>query len=70
MAHSLAGFLFARNMDDLAIKGLATEDTSEGNRLEVREVPTIFIHGKRLKNMSLQGFETIFQKELKKSGKR
>ena len=61
---------FSKDMEDLEIKEMVTKDKSEGTRIEVREVPTIFINGRRLKNISLQGFETVIQKELKKLGKR
>jgi protein-disulfide isomerase len=61
---------FSKDIEDLEIKGMVTKDKSEGTRIEVREVPTVFINGRRLKNISLQGFETVIQKELKKLGKR
>jgi protein-disulfide isomerase len=61
---------FSKDMEDLEVKGMVTKDKAEGTRIDVREVPTIFINGRRLKNISLQGFEIIIQKELKKLGKR
>jgi protein-disulfide isomerase len=61
---------FSKDMEDLELKGMVTKDKTEGTRIEVREVPTIFINGRRLKNISLQGFDTVIQKELKKLGKR
>ena len=67
---SLDWHKFSKDMEDLEIKGMVTKDKSEGTRIEVREVPTIFINGRRLKNISLQGFETVIQKELKKLGQR
>ena len=67
---SLDWHKFSKDMEDLEIKGMVTKDKSEGTRIEVREVPTIFINGRRLKNISFQGFETVIQKELKKLGQR
>ena len=61
---------FSKDMESFELKGMVTKDKTEGTRIEVREVPTIFINGRRLKNISLQGFETVIQKELKKLGKR
>jgi protein-disulfide isomerase len=41
----------------------------EGRRAGVRGTPTIFINGRRLKDLSLKGFQAAIDKQLQKLGK-
>ena len=61
---------FSRDMEDPEIIARITRDKSEGNRARVRAVPTVFINGRRLKDLSLRGFNAVIEKELQKLGKR
>ena len=61
---------FSKDMEDPEIIAMITRDKSEGNRVRVRAVPTVFINGRRLKTLSLQGFGAIIENELQKLGKR
>ena len=61
---------FSKDMEDPEIIAMINRDKSEGNRARVRAVPTVFINGRRLKNLSLQGFGAMIENELQKLGKR
>jgi protein-disulfide isomerase len=41
----------------------------EGRRAGVRGTPTVFINGRRLKDLSLKGFQAAIDKQLQKLGK-
>ena len=55
---------FSNDMEDPEIIAMINRDKSEGNRARVRAVPTVFINGRRLKNLSLQGVGAIIENEL------
>ena len=61
---------FSKDMEDPEIIAMINRDRSEGNRARVRAVPTVFINGRRLKDLSLRGFNAVIEKELQKLGKR
>ena len=39
-------------------------DYNEGIRIGVRSVPSAFVNGRKLKDRSLKGFQTLIDKEL------
>ena len=41
------------------------QDYEEGIRLGVRGTPTVFMNGKKVKNLSMQSMESIIQQKLK-----
>lgn len=43
-----------------------TEDKSEGNKLGVQAIPTVFVNGRVLRNKTFEGFQARIEKELKK----
>jgi protein-disulfide isomerase len=58
---------FARDLNSPAIKQQINQDLRDAQEAGVTGTPTIFINGKKLKNRSLQGFQTMIADELKKS---
>jgi protein-disulfide isomerase len=61
---------FQNDLKDPQIQGIIDQEISEAARLGVNSTPTVFINGKRLRDRRLVGFQTLIEKELKKSGKR
>lgn len=59
-----------QRLNDPEIAGQIEQDIQDGLRAGVRGSPTIFINGRRLKNRSLQGFQTLIDKELRRLGKK
>ena len=59
---------FYQNMTNQDIINLVNEDYQEGVNAGVRGTPTIFINGRLLKQRNLDGFMTIIDDELKKTG--
>ena len=57
---------FERDTKDPKLKAKVNDDLREGVKAGVRGTPTVFVNGKRLKNRSLKGFQTVIDKELKK----
>jgi protein-disulfide isomerase len=51
------------------VRSQVAMDRNEGQRLGVRNTPTVFINGKHLKDKSLEGFRAAIDKELKSQGK-
>jgi protein-disulfide isomerase len=60
---------FSRDMEDPEIIARITRDVSEVNKAMVSVAPMVFINGRRLKNLSPQGFKAIIENELQKLGK-
>jgi protein-disulfide isomerase len=61
---------FEKKMNDPRITAMIRQDLQDGAQAGVRGTPTIFINGRRLKNRSLQGFQTAIDKELQRLGKK
>lgn len=57
---------FSKDMNSPAVQSLINRDLSEGNQARVTGTPTIFVNGKQLKDRSLQGFQNMIDRELKK----
>ncbi|MBT8360567.1 MAG: thioredoxin domain-containing protein [Desulfobacterales bacterium] len=57
---------FARDLNSPAIKQQIKQDLRDAQKAGVTGTPTIFINGKKLKNRSMQGFQTMIADELKK----
>ena len=52
------------------IEAIVESDLREGNNLRVRGIPTIFINGRLLRDMSLEGFQVAIEKELARKGQK
>jgi len=61
---------FEKDRKDPLILAKVKSDLQEGINSGVRGTPTIFVNGKRLKLRSLEGFQAIIKKEVKKLKKR
>lgn len=61
---------FEKKMKDPGIKAMIRQDLRDAAQAGVRATPTVFINGRRLKNRTLQGFQTAVDKELQKLGKK
>jgi protein-disulfide isomerase len=57
---------FDKNMKNPEIRAKVQRDFQDGQKAGVRGTPTIFINGRRLKNRTLIGFQTLIDKELVK----
>lgn len=57
---------FDKNMKNPEIRAKVQRDLRDGQKAGVRGTPTIFINGRRLKNRTLIGFQTLINKELVK----
>ena len=55
-----------KKMRDPALQSKIRRDAREGAQAGVRGTPTIFINGRKLKDRSLNGFQTAIDKELQK----
>jgi protein-disulfide isomerase len=55
---------FEKGMKDPEILARVRRDSMDGKNAGVRGTPTIFINGRQLKNRTLQGFQTLIDKEL------
>ena len=60
---------FQKDMNDSKILAKINRDIRDGNNAGVRGTPTVFVNGRLLRQRSLQGFQTMIDKELKKMGK-
>jgi protein-disulfide isomerase len=60
---------FNKKMADPAIQQLIQRDIDNGRQVGIRGIPTVFIRGKRLKDRSINGFEQMIAKELKKAAR-
>jgi len=56
---------FSRDLNSPAIKQQINKDLRDAQEAGVTGTPTIFINGKKLKNRSMQGFQTMIADELK-----
>lgn len=57
---------FTRDMESPAIQSLIIRDVNNGTQIGVSGIPTIFINGKILKNLSVKGFYQMIERELRK----
>jgi len=57
---------FKKDMSSEELRNHMNSDVVEATRLGVTGTPTIFINGKRLKQRSLQGFQSLIDRELRK----
>jgi protein-disulfide isomerase len=57
---------FEKDMADPKIPARINQDIKDGVEAGVRGTPTVFINGRRLKQRSLQGFQSMVEKELGK----
>jgi len=57
---------FENDLKNPEIEAKVQRDFLDGQKAEVRGTPTIFVNGRMLKNRSLQGFQTLIDKELTK----
>jgi protein-disulfide isomerase len=60
---------FQKDMNDTKILAKISRDIQDGNNAGVRGTPTVFVNGRLLRQRSLQGFQTMIDKELKKMNK-
>ncbi|MBW1710716.1 MAG: thioredoxin domain-containing protein [Deltaproteobacteria bacterium] len=59
---------FEKQMKDPAITARIREDIKIASKAGVRGTPAIFINGRRLKGRTLNNFQVVIEKELKKTG--
>jgi protein-disulfide isomerase len=55
-----------KQQQDPAITAQIRQDYEEGIKVGVRGTPTLFINGKKLRDRSMRGMESIIEKELQK----
>ena len=60
---------FQKDMNDAKILAKISRDIQDGNNAGVRGTPAVFVNGRLLRQRSLQGFQTLIDKELKKMDK-
>lgn len=60
---------FNTDMQSPAIRQKLSKDMLDAQKAGVTGTPTVFINGRKLKQRSLEGFQTIIDEELKKPGK-
>jgi protein-disulfide isomerase len=61
---------FQKNMNDPKILAKISKDIQDGNKAGVRGTPTVFVNGRLLRQRSLEGFNSVIEKELQKTGKK
>jgi protein-disulfide isomerase len=57
---------FEEDMKSAELVNLMRADIAEAGQLGVTGTPTVFINGRKLKERSLPGFQTLIDKELRK----
>ena len=57
---------FKKDRKDPRILAKVREDYQEGINSGVRGVPAVFVNGRRVRSRSVQGFQAIIERELKK----
>jgi protein-disulfide isomerase len=60
---------FAADQRSAHIQRIISRDVNEGNNAGVQGTPTIFVNGKALENLSLEGFAQMIEAEQKKKAK-
>jgi protein-disulfide isomerase len=55
---------FEKDRQDPLLMEQIKYDYNEGIRIGVRSVPSVFVNGRKLKERSLEGFQTLIDKEL------
>jgi protein-disulfide isomerase len=59
---------FEKDQKAPSIGGMIERDVSEGKRIGVRGIPTVFINGRILRKKGMTGFQELIEKALKKQG--
>jgi protein-disulfide isomerase len=57
---------FQKDKNDTKILARISQDIRDGTKAGVRGSPTIFINGRLLKDLSLEGFRAMIEKELER----
>jgi len=57
---------FEKDQKDPQIRALVNRDLSDGVGADVNATPTVFINGRRLRNLNAAGFQSMIEEELKK----
>jgi protein-disulfide isomerase len=57
---------FEEDMKSAELVNLMRADIAEAGQLGVTGTPTVFINGRKLKERSLPGFQTLIDEELRK----
>ena len=60
---------YEKKKNDPAIRRKVDQDFSDGRQAGVRGTPTVFINGIRLRDRSLQGFQSAIDNQLQRLGK-
>jgi len=66
---SLDELEFEKSVKDPVLQRKVRQDLLDGQQAGVKGIPTVFINGRLLRDMTLRGFQTAIDKELKKIGK-
>lgn len=57
---------FEQDMIDPKIQEIIDKDLRESNQARIESTPTVFVNGKLLRDISIQGFEQAIETELRK----
>ena len=57
---------FKQEMQNPRVRGQIGQDLQDGSRAGIRGTPTVFVNGWLVRNRSLQGFQALIDRELKK----
>jgi protein-disulfide isomerase len=57
---------FEKRRHHPSIINRVNQDLKEGRHLGIRGIPTVYLNGKRLKNLSVQGIQSAIEKELER----
>jgi len=57
---------FNRDRHDPAILAKINQDTEEGEKIEVRGIPAIFMNGRRVNNRDIKDLQDMVEKQLEK----
>jgi len=60
---------FEKSVKDPVLQRKVRQDLLDGQQAGVKGTPTVFINGRLIMDMTLRGFQTAIDKELKKIGK-
>ncbi|MCF8131458.1 MAG: DsbA family protein [Deltaproteobacteria bacterium] len=58
---------FNRDRHDPAILAKMNQDNEEGEKIEVRGIPAIFMNGRRINNRDIKDLQDMVEKQLKKN---
>jgi protein-disulfide isomerase len=60
---------FGKDLKDPVLSGKLQQDMADGANAGLRGTPTVFINGKRVKNLTAEGFDAAVAEALKAVGK-